>query len=641
MIVELGDGAIYMNIRVKGIEYRAFSRSYDGGMTWSNRIYDTRLLTSSVHASILRVNENTVIFAAPDSGNNARQRMTIWVSYNNAVSWIKTKAVFYGYGAYSSMVLAGDDTVLLVFNSARTDMNSVRYVSLVRFNLRWLQSPEAAQFTWQFAEKAPGERAEIDNPALLDDSNWDNRASALASSINAAPQYVEGPNGRTALRLTEQSDVVRLTPERTMSLQLGKLDSMTTELTMRTTDSNGVIIGNRATYFGWSLRVVNGRVEFTIKDRYTTSTILSNVTVNDDQWHRIVAIRNATTRELKLIIDGVDIVTGNDSTTLTLEEISPIMLGAYNDGSEQLAFDIDVLRFTRKVLSETEFMPADLPERPRYPAPNFGPDAPNSLAGLALWLPAYHPTLYYGDTKFTDVLAEYPALGAVAQGARDVSPNGFRVTANAADRGIVYNQDDQVGASWKYAPDTSTDQHAMIVNSSTGSTSKNFDFVQSTGNFTLSTFVKIDRFTGTSMALFDNINGNPSLNGFSLSVQSNGSVQLVVAGAPGTARFNNSTPAGTMVTNAWYHVAVVGNGPDQPVTFFVTPVNADTVKSYQSSAITGSNGTFATSGGQNLTIGGRFGGGAAFAGSMVDQAIYNRALSTAEIQQLYNYTKQN
>ena len=69
--------------------------------------------------------------------------------------------------------------------------------------------------------------------------------------------------------------------------------------------------------------------------------------------------------------------------------------------------------------------------------------------------------------------------------------------------------------------------------------------------------------------------------------------------------------------------------------------NGSAVASYTSATrISGANGDYPTDANHNLTVGSQSNTGhGAFNGQMVDEAIYNRALSDAEIQQLFNYTK--
>jgi hypothetical protein len=95
--------------------------------------------------------------------------------------------------------------------------------------------------------------------------------------------------------------------------------------------------------------------------------------------------------------------------------------------------------------------------------------------------------------------------------------------------------------------------------------------------------------------------------------------------------------------NLWYQVAVVGNGPGQPVTYYVTPVSASTVTGFTTNlTIAGPNGVYPTDPSHNLTIGAMaITGIGSFNGQMVDQTVYNTALTSAQIQQLFNYTKKS
>ena len=88
-------------------------------------------------------------------------------------------------------------------------------------------------------------------------------------------------------------------------------------------------------------------------------------------------------------------------------------------------------------------------------------------------------------------------------------------------------------------------------------------------------------------------------------------------------------------------MAVVGNGVGQPVTFYITSATSTTVTAYTPAGLfSGVDGNYPTAATNNLTIGALSASGlAAFNGQMVDQAVFNRALSLAAIQQLFDYTK--
>lgn len=86
-------------------------------------------------------------------------------------------------------------------------------------------------------------------------------------------------------------------------------------------------------------------------------------------------------------------------------------------------------------------------------------------------------------------------------------------------------------------------------------------------------------------------------------------------------------------------MAVVGNGPGQPVSYYVTPVTSSVVEAYQFGAdMFGPNVVSPSV--NDLYIGSSASPYRnAFNGRMVDQAIYNCALSAAAIQLLFDYTK--
>jgi hypothetical protein len=86
-------------------------------------------------------------------------------------------------------------------------------------------------------------------------------------------------------------------------------------------------------------------------------------------------------------------------------------------------------------------------------------------------------------------------------------------------------------------------------------------------------------------------------------------------------------------------VAVVGSGPGNPVKFYVTPASAVSVTAVSGATLTGANGTYPVDSAHDLFIGGRLNsaqpGSAPFNGEMVNETIFNQALTPAQIQQLF------
>ncbi len=643
-VVEQSDGALYMSIRInEGSSIRGFSRSDDGGATWTVMARDPRLTTFGVEASLLRVNENTVLLSAPDSSDGTRRQMTIWISHDDMQTWSKTKTVFFGYSGYSDMVLVGPDTVLLAYNRGHANGNSWQSIGLARFNLRWLEDPDPYQFQWNFNEQAPLERANIEGTSIQDYGPWDSRAQAQAASLAEAPIYVSGVGGNTALALTRGSDSVLLTPSATQALQFGATDDFTIELTMRTSDSTGVILGTRASVRGWSLQLTSGLLQFGLDDGQRKVSITSSAAVNDGLWHHVAAVRDTMTHRLRLYVDGAPAASVVDTTTLTLRSNEPVTLGAYNDGSSQLALDVDTLRVTRSALRPDQFLAVGFVEPPRFPPPVARAGAPSSLANLQFWLPAYDYSRNFGDLRYADPVPIAPVDGSAVRSAIEASPNQYKVSVDNEIREVLYANDPSVGPNWLHTATSQGAGQQWVVLNSNGTQATNFDFVQNTGVFTLSTFIKVGANLEASMALFDTAQSTSANSGFSLLVTSTGALTMLIVGPDSTIRLNQNTSNGLVTPGSWYHIAVVGNGPGNPIMFYVTPVSQSAVRSYQSSrVISGDNGNYATDANHDLTIGSLSNSGlASFNGQMVDQAIYHRALSPAEIQQLFNYTKRS
>jgi hypothetical protein len=663
-LVELADGSVYMSsrIQVPNTFYRGGSTSFDGGITWGTMSL-TQIVSNRVEGSLLRLDSNTIVFASPSSSDGTRRDLTIWASYDNTLNWVKLKDVDFGPSGYSGMTLVGPDTLLLAYNHGFTGgalvgggsnsgilASSGSKIGLLRINLRFLQSSDPYQFDWYFNEQPPGQPAVINSASIRDYGPWDSRAEIVDSGLDPAPKYVAGAAGDSALELVGDSNKVVLTPGGDNALQFDIHDSFTVEIVMKTTDTSGVIIGTRPTIKNWTLQIVGGKVQFSVSDLATTPTITTTAAINDGQWHRIEAVRDATSRLLKLFVDGVEAATPVADTATqartAVEPIDPVTLGDYNTQgpSNPLAFDVDTVRVTRAALAPASFLPANFVNPIPFPAPVYPTNAPPSLPGLQLWLPPYDSSKYFsGFTSFSDPLPLTPFVGMASASMLDASSNDYQVSEDRPLQNIQYTHDPVIGSSWQLsaAPNAPLGSE-LQVHSSNGTGAKNFDFVQDTGVFTISTFVNVGADTGGPMTLFDTSEDTANDPGFSLFTGQDGSLHLEISGGLGqAARFNGSAPGAAVNQGQWFHVAVVGSGPGNPIVFYVTPLSATGVTAYSSIQLTGANGTFPTDSAHDLLIGGQSGtanghsGASPFNGEMVNEAIFNQALTPAQIQQLF------
>jgi len=146
-VVELANGDLLMNARYEGRTDRVISRSQDGGMTWTQSEIDTTVPKFfETHAGLLRLSHpaddpagaSRILFSFPDC-QNARERMTVLLSYDEHRTWPVRKVVHYGASFYSNMARLADGTVLLVYGKGQTEHRWMPAVTVVaRFNLEWL-----------------------------------------------------------------------------------------------------------------------------------------------------------------------------------------------------------------------------------------------------------------------------------------------------------------------------------------------------------------------------------------------------------------------------------------------------------------------------------------------------------------------
>ena len=132
--VELRDGAVYMNMRSRqDRRLRAFSRSADGGRTWTPVEYDPSLPEPSCQGSLIRLDENRVVLSHPANAH-ARTHLTIRLSNDECQTWPVARVLDEGFAAYSDLAVA--DGRILCFYEA----DSYGRMMLARFTPDWLES---------------------------------------------------------------------------------------------------------------------------------------------------------------------------------------------------------------------------------------------------------------------------------------------------------------------------------------------------------------------------------------------------------------------------------------------------------------------------------------------------------------------
>ena len=168
-MAELQDGRIYYNSRShKGYYDKSRARqlpeeaalrrtawSYDGGETWED-LEINRVLPDGggygrgygMMGGLVRLpvkNRDILIYSNTDTGGGAREKMTVWASFDGGKSWPVKRLIYAGPSAYSAMDAGRPQTpsegwIYLQFEAGKEH----RYdgCKLARFNLAWVLEGE-------------------------------------------------------------------------------------------------------------------------------------------------------------------------------------------------------------------------------------------------------------------------------------------------------------------------------------------------------------------------------------------------------------------------------------------------------------------------------------------------------------------
>lgn len=132
---------------IQGMErrVRAYARSKDDGMTWSEVKFDDTLIEPPCQASVIRFTDKDshdrkrVLFSNPAS--RERLGMTVRLSYDECQTWGVSKLLYRGPSAYSDLAIASDMTICCLYE--RGWKSPYEKMTFANLNLKWL-TDEAA-----------------------------------------------------------------------------------------------------------------------------------------------------------------------------------------------------------------------------------------------------------------------------------------------------------------------------------------------------------------------------------------------------------------------------------------------------------------------------------------------------------------
>ena len=134
-IIELSDGTWMINSRVNKSGIRFIHTSDDNGKSWASKA-DSSLIDPSCNASLIRYtsiengdDKNRLLFCNAAS-IKGRKNLTLRISYDEGKTWEKSKTIYSGPSAYSSMTILKNGDIGIFFEKDDYQRNVFTIVTL-------------------------------------------------------------------------------------------------------------------------------------------------------------------------------------------------------------------------------------------------------------------------------------------------------------------------------------------------------------------------------------------------------------------------------------------------------------------------------------------------------------------------------
>jgi hypothetical protein len=140
-IMELDNGNLIMNIRNKTPNCRKIVVSEDGGDTWGAPFFQHELIDPAVNADFIRYtsvldgyDKSRLLFSTA-SHPTTRKNLTLFMSYDEGVTWPVSKVIYEGLSGYSSLTILNDGTIGCAYENGEFEEYQIYFV---RLSLDWL-----------------------------------------------------------------------------------------------------------------------------------------------------------------------------------------------------------------------------------------------------------------------------------------------------------------------------------------------------------------------------------------------------------------------------------------------------------------------------------------------------------------------
>ncbi len=665
------DNHLYISCNTKGA-YHGHMTSTDGGQTWTFGLDDgtagsTLLKVVSTPAPVIAIGGGKYVMVLPDN-NSHRLRLTAFLSADECKTWTQQIPLFSGTAWYSDLCLSSGNIVCAYergftdtdFNYQGIVGNTTGQIGLVTFNLAAIRAGITDQVLYDFNELPAGQNAWARSASIIDSGTGDHRATTLGS-----PTYAAAPSG------TGQS---ALTFHPGDALLLANQVDPTFDPDYLATDNGGVTLefgyaianhGYGALFGGDSgvgsgtkgITVVvnpNGTVSMTVDDGLHHATITSTVdATNDGAYHRVVCERDVASGRLRMWIYRADgsptevVASVVDPTSLATGSLwnpnDPTYLCRYGNttsGSMSQNITFDFFGYTKKALTPDRFAPIPLVARPPEQFPRPGAATPDTVApaNLQLWLFDSRGGYSMRTNRGSSPTPNNPPPGYAADYLLDSSGHGYYTTFS--DTSEWYGVDPNVGGYW-------TVPGQLAATTLDQSTIGKFNYIsQFSSAWTIAGMFRIPSASIDKGEVL--LSDGDGTNGFEIGTGGSGSRKLWFSAQNEHGSFLISADPNSVAYSAdtWYYFALEfdGNGGPgaQGLTAYLVPLTAGTLTESDVAAHKGTilpndvdfGSTAAAMAGSSAAL--KIAGGAGSETQMADIAVWNTALSDANILTLAN-----
>ena len=137
-LAECSDGSLIMSIRSSG--HRRFSRSTDGGATWTDAQVVNELVEPSCNGDIISYpstdGQIRMLHTVPADASE-RNDVSVFLSYDDGYTWPVSRKIIDGSSAYSSLTVLPDGKIGCFVEEGVTGEDGYR-LTFLKFDLNWL-----------------------------------------------------------------------------------------------------------------------------------------------------------------------------------------------------------------------------------------------------------------------------------------------------------------------------------------------------------------------------------------------------------------------------------------------------------------------------------------------------------------------